>query len=431
MKLSLRNIGKISNAEVEINGITVIAGENNTGKSTIGKALYTLFNSFNNIEEKIIKEKENIIARYLIGRYRIFCPNERVVAPKIRSLIWFVSKEICVQSDKCINDINYLKNLLSPLFTNDAFDNELSDEDKNDILEKILFYLKITDDEIQKTVIENTLSEEFDSQVNNLNNKSERAIISLKFKNKEIDNIDIQIINNRVETIKQYVSVFKNIVYIDNLFILDQLNNRYGLINSRDHQLDLLRMLDFKRDGSTTQIAIEQIIVEKQLNLVLSKLNIVCDGELITENGVYKYSTPKFDEPLSLGNVSLGLKVFIILKTLLMNGSIEENGTIILDEPETHLHPQWQLKLAEVIVLLQKEFKLHILLNTHSPYFLRAIETYSAKYEMADKCKYYLVSSENNLSIVEDVTTNTNKIYELLALSLNTLQNERWSLEND
>ena len=33
MKLTLKNIGKIGDASVEINGITVIAGENNTGKS--------------------------------------------------------------------------------------------------------------------------------------------------------------------------------------------------------------------------------------------------------------------------------------------------------------------------------------------------------------------------------------------------------------
>ena len=40
MKLFLENIGKIGGACIEIKGITVIAGENNTGKSTVGKTLY-------------------------------------------------------------------------------------------------------------------------------------------------------------------------------------------------------------------------------------------------------------------------------------------------------------------------------------------------------------------------------------------------------
>lgn len=46
MQIKISNIGKIKEADVTINGITVIAGENNTGKSTVGKALYSIFNSF-------------------------------------------------------------------------------------------------------------------------------------------------------------------------------------------------------------------------------------------------------------------------------------------------------------------------------------------------------------------------------------------------
>lgn len=34
MKLTLKNIGKIESAEVKLNGITVIAGENDTGTKT-------------------------------------------------------------------------------------------------------------------------------------------------------------------------------------------------------------------------------------------------------------------------------------------------------------------------------------------------------------------------------------------------------------
>lgn len=40
MRLQIENFAKIAKADINIDGITVIAGENNTGKSTIGKALY-------------------------------------------------------------------------------------------------------------------------------------------------------------------------------------------------------------------------------------------------------------------------------------------------------------------------------------------------------------------------------------------------------
>lgn len=36
----IKNIGAIELADIDIDGITIIAGENNVGKSTVGKALY-------------------------------------------------------------------------------------------------------------------------------------------------------------------------------------------------------------------------------------------------------------------------------------------------------------------------------------------------------------------------------------------------------
>ena len=52
MKLRCYNVGKIKQASIELNSISLIAGLNNTGKSTIGKALFSLFNSFYDVERK-------------------------------------------------------------------------------------------------------------------------------------------------------------------------------------------------------------------------------------------------------------------------------------------------------------------------------------------------------------------------------------------
>lgn len=55
MKLSIENIGYINKADIEIAGLTLIAGPNNTGKSTIGKVLYTVFNGLYNIDDQVEK----------------------------------------------------------------------------------------------------------------------------------------------------------------------------------------------------------------------------------------------------------------------------------------------------------------------------------------------------------------------------------------
>ena len=57
MKLNIENFAKIKNADIVIDGITVIAGENNTGKSTVGKILFSLFNVLSDIDEKINEER--------------------------------------------------------------------------------------------------------------------------------------------------------------------------------------------------------------------------------------------------------------------------------------------------------------------------------------------------------------------------------------
>ena len=63
MKLKIKNFAKIKEADVVIDGITVIAGENNTGKSTVGKILFSLFNSLSNVDEKVFEERLKEIGR--------------------------------------------------------------------------------------------------------------------------------------------------------------------------------------------------------------------------------------------------------------------------------------------------------------------------------------------------------------------------------
>ena len=100
---------------------------------------------------------------------------------------------------------------------------------------------------------------------------------------------------------------------------------------------------------------------------------------------------------------------------------INDKTMLVLDEPEVHLHPKWQLIYAEILVLLQKEFDLNIIITTHSPYFINAIETYSAKNEVANRCKYYLAELDSEGSVFRDVTRNTDAIYELLSKPLRKL----------
>lgn len=159
----------------------------------------------------------------------------------------------------------------------------------------------------------------------------------------------------------------------------------------------------------------------------MDAINGVCQGEVVSVSGSrLGYRVGNSTEPLDVRSLSNGLKTFVILKMLLQNGTLQEGGTVILDEPEIHLHPEWQLILAEIVVLLQKQFGMHILMSTHSPYFLNAIEVYAAKHSIADKCTYYLARLDNDNAVVDDVTENTEAIYAKLASPLQKLENEAY-----
>jgi len=417
MKLSIRNVGKLKEADVEINGITVITGENDTGKSTVGKVLWSVFNSFFEIKKQIRTDKISSILEELRRVSSIQDIRNNLVHSSI------------VEYDLDLNDfLKQLEKKLEVLNDVRGLDDESKDELK-DTLEKIKKRINLSDDEIMKKITQINFNKEFNSQINNLN-FLEEGNIDLKIKNK---NINLIISNDKIQ-IKDFFSLYENVMLLDNPRIIDNLaeniilsaNKIFSIIENL-HNSKFISML--RNDKSST--VTDNILNEEKLFEIEEKLNKIVDGKFLKKDfGVYFYRN-KSGKEINIKNLSTGFKVFSIIKLLIQNNQLSENGTIILDEPEIHLHPEWQLKFAELIVLLQKEFSMHILLTTHSPYFVSAIEVFSEKYKIDDKCKYYVAENKGNSGVIKDITGNTNIIFKKMARPFQDLENIRYTYDDE
>lgn len=424
MRIQLDNIAKINNANIEINGITVIAGANNTGKSTIGKTLFSLFNGLFNIKHKINNDKISAVTRYLRNAVGfIDIPGSTILSRAFREPFENVN---LYELSKTIINSNLDSAALSEILKTKYFNVIQPDEDINEadleiMCSRINNIINISPIESTNLILKRYFYNEFNGQINNVFN-SESGSISLEIKRNLIqlgvDDNEIYLKNDLL------FNITDEIVYIDDPFLLDELNlssvhSSYRRV-SYNHRTHLLRQLQSHSEDNV----IEELINQGRLKGIYEEMNMICPGYLTSNHNSVEYTVDGFS--LNVKNLSAGLKTFTILKELIIKNVIKQNGTIILDEPEIHLHPAWQLVLAKLIVLLQIEFDLHILLTTHSPYFLNAIETYADKYDVKDKIKYYLSEELENRVTFYDVTNNIEKIYLLLAKPLQVLEDMRY-----
>ncbi len=427
MKLKISNFAKIKEAEIIVDGITVIAGENNTGKSTIGKILFCLFNSISNIEEKIanqrIKEIERTCRTILQNSpLNIINRNSSVrnmnnLAHRIASQFkYHIIKKVKLSSSKIHDTIS---SILSKI------DISMPDDLVDSMTERITSIVDLSEEYITIELLNRYFNNVFHNQMNSFFENDCNAELQLVIKEKKVD---ITISDNSCIDFSSEIAIMHNAIYIDNPFIIDSLSS-FNYFNSMDGFLKDL--LTYASEDNIIDGIIESVLVKEKLNEIYQTIQSVVHGKVIQKQDEYYLEGEDFSQPIYLSNLSTGLKSFIIIKMLLEKGCIKEKDVLVLDEPEIHLHPQWQVVYAELIVLLQKHFDLSIIVATHSPYFLDAINLYSIKHGVDKKVNYYLSSIENNRVKMNLVTDSIDLIYNKMASPIQILDSLRYDLNNN
>ena len=417
MLFNVKNLGLIDEAEIKLDGITVITGENNVGKSTIGRMLYCVNNVFlrDSIEEMRIHRINNFIHRAFdkeINSINIYGTiQETDIVRKI------VSESTDYLSGK-ISMVNSFKVILQ------EYSIERAELIFQTLEKKILEFLKQDERKMVEKLLKFAIATNFPKSVYNVYDGCKITKIKLKMKNLE-NYVEFNLVEDNVDVQYQNI-VFEEAIYVENPNVVQSALKKYIEGQTFDSQQRLLQLLI--SDSELHFLDKEDILLE--IEAVLKKISAHAPGKLVKDNPltnklVYEEGDHRFD----LINVSSGIKTFAILKKLLMDGKLKRGGMLILDEPEIHMHPDWQLVFAEILVLLQKQFNLTILINTHSTFFLMALEDYSKTYKIDDNCHYYLVERKDNHSTCTDCTDDINEIYRHFTKPYVTLERLRYNNE--
>lgn len=391
-KLKIENFGPINKADLDISKINIIAGKNASGKTTMSKLIYCILTAFstdgeylayesmkdrfNSLIEESLKihysetTKITDILSIQIDLARENNSNMKTIEESYDKLESIIESAEDFENKKYIlsmirNDRKTLKGISSPEFNHDLLFNLFRNEFGGD---------------------EQILDNYNDSMIKIYNNENNPFEYKIKIENA---------INITLKSELKNLTTNREAIYIETPYFLDF----HHLINETRffrqipyHQLLLSNKLnDQSRKNDILDEKHNAPIVNFQ-----NKLNKLVNGSL-KKNGNDLFAFKQNGKSFDLQNTSTGLKSIGILQLLLENRKLKENSYLIMDEPEVHLHPEWQVKLAKILVLLVKDLNVNLFINSHSPQFIEAIEVYSAKYELSDETKFYLSKeSESN-----------------------------------
>ena len=401
MTFKLENFGKVSSANIELNGITIIAGPNGSGKSTIGRALMTWCSVLRRLEElitiervkSVIFEVNEILRKADVPELRLNVSLERPqTAKKILTPDFWRAKE----------NILWLMGAALPFYRL---------KDRQDMLQKRIEGMS-------------QFLDTFAGIVEDINARTDAQYIDMILSDAFSDALGSQYLSGG--------DLFNPVGRIDSCS--DSGKIRSAVFDSgsvRDcqgvggnhvpqtfyiepiHTLDLcthLNYMEYSYDASVmnrypvgelkwTNVLyapvnknswpLERQQKQREIESILDQILAMIHGRLsVSSHDLFFHDTDiGIDVPMF--NAASGSKSIAQIVTGIKNGYIGPDSLLIIDEPESNLHPEWQISFARFLVLLLVKLDIRVLLNTHSPFFLKAINVFADLMEISDKCSYY------------------------------------------
>jgi predicted ATPase len=419
IKIKIKDFRAIKSAEIILDGITVVSGINGCGKSTISKLLYhTIKTAINydkivvenlffalrdvrhfidelsrevdfflriNQDGKKINSKDDFEMR--INFQRLFYYNSDIDLKEHEKRIFLAIDQlnkVFTEFPKDFKKDDLYKTRLYRLkrFLKEEFFEKESDSEKIDIsilLDKlkdkikIIFHQAYNDIENRPIYVLDNIIDDYFTEGVNVNHYN-------------IEELGALVTNRNDKKLSNFLTINK-VAYIDTPMIVGVEN-----INGTNvpHWDDLDTLLKNKAENLNKKRKISNILK-----------NEIIDGESKYDNKNEIFIYNRNDGfSIDLLSCATGLKSFSLLQILYNNGFLDNKTLLIIDEPETHLHPEWIVQYARLVVLLHKELKVNFLIGSHNPDMVMAIK-YIAKKELEkenNSVNFYFANDINKYS---------------------------------
>ena len=381
MDFKLKDLGKIKKADIKLDGITVICGDNNTGKSTIGKSLFSFYNALYDYKTKISMQKDSRFKNFILSNINSMdVPVRLLDNDSTMSFITSQAEDFSVEDVKKYLEENY------PIKVT-----------KNKVA-SLVEYLNLPEKDILNEYVFRYFNLVMNGQIKNLNSTG-KSSVTAEIKGKS----DTILLNKKSCSCELDEPIEHSAYYINNPFVLDWLN-----LTNVSWFLSALNPMDRNVNEDSMSNILETVINKKELDEIRKVLKRAYAGDTVISHGKYYYSENGVD--FDFRNISAGLKSFALIERMLETGVLKKKDILILDEPEIHLHSEWQIIYAELIVALQKYFDLTILIVTHSFQFLESLNFFMKKYDIWDKVNYYMPESNEKGIIMKSFDNNSDEL---------------------
>lgn len=429
----LNDYHAIKKAAISIDGITVLSGINGCGKSTLSKWLYYIVNGANLYDEFIydryVSQIQNIFTGLNFARRDIDKDTDhsnslffREASSKIRSLkdngeqdkveiIQHIAKKVIERF--CNILYIYLKDSPSPtkrervfVFLGIKYD---EDENLNDVLNSFRYAELSRIEHIKNNYYESKRKRSMDDFLMLMRNKFDIDETSPNNINVEEDGVKLF----QKGSVGNLYNLTKAI-YVDTPMAVSEEGKDDNVFWNDLKSL----MLDENKDFAGTDA--HKKIIRRITHLMNGRVDVEKDDfgqkelHFVSEDGLN----------IKLDKTATGFKSFSYILRLLENGYLNEKTLLLIDEPEAHLHPQWIVEFAHILVLLNKETGTKIMVASHNPNMVDAINAIAKKENVEDRTHFYLAeeSEQRFKYIYKDLGQDIEEIFKSFNMAYHKIE---------